>query len=69
MDNRELDLGAIKRAAKSQLSQIPGVEGFGIGDHSLNIYIHDADVKNQLPSEFQGVQVNCVVTGEISAGS
>ncbi|PSB04602.1 hypothetical protein [Merismopedia glauca] len=67
MESQELDLRSIKAAAKQQFAQIDGVEGIGIGDRTLNIYIHDSQVKQQLPSEFQGVPVNCVVTGDITS--
>jgi hypothetical protein len=69
MESQELDLRAIKAAAKQQFAQITGVEGIGIGDRALNIYIHDSRVKQQLPSEFQGVPVNLVVTGDITIQS
>jgi hypothetical protein len=54
-----------KAAAKKELSRIPGVEGFGIGDASLRVYVHDAAVEKLVPSEFHGVPVHCVVTGSV----
>ena len=61
------DLRAVKNAAKAQFGQTPGVEGFGIGDGTLRIYVRNAEVRKQLPSEFQGVPVDCVVSGDITA--
>ena len=60
------DLISAKAAAKKELGQIPGVEGFGIGDASLRVYVHDAAVEKLVPSEFRGVPVHCVVTGAVS---
>jgi hypothetical protein len=60
------DLRAIKAAAKSQFGHLPGVEGFGIGDNMLRIYVADGTVRAQLPAEFQGVPIEYVVTGPIT---
>lgn len=61
------DLRAIKAAARNQFGNCPGVEGFGLGENSLRIYIRNTDVRRQLPTQFQGVPVDFVVTGEITA--
>lgn len=61
------DMRAIKAAAKSQFGHVRGVQGFGIGDRALRIYVTDARVKAHLPANFRGVPVVFVVTGEISA--
>ncbi|HZO89601.1 MAG TPA: hypothetical protein VFB38_14835 [Chthonomonadaceae bacterium] len=61
------DLRAVKAAAQSQFGQIPGIEGFGIGDGTLGIYVRNAEVRNQLPHEYQGVPVEFVITGDIEA--
>jgi len=63
----EPDMRAIKAAAKAAFSEVSGVEGFGIGDQSLRVYVSNSDVSRELPREFQGVEVECVVTGDISA--
>lgn len=67
MPTPKTDLRAVKTAAKAQFGQTPGVEGFGIGDGTLRIYVRNADVRKQLPSEFQGVPVDFVVSGDITA--
>jgi len=64
---QETNMQAVKSAAKKELGNISGIEGFGIGGQSLNIYVNNEEVKEQLPDNFQGVPINCVVTGEISA--
>lgn len=64
---QETNMQAVKAAAKNEFCDISGIEGFGIGGQSLNIYVSNEEVKDQLPAKFQGVQINCVVTGEISA--
>jgi len=61
------NLRAIKAAAKSLFRHIDGVEGFGLGENSLRIYIRNSKVRDQLPSIFQEVPVEFVITGEITA--
>lgn len=60
------DIRAIKADAKRDFGWIPGVLGIGIGRNSLRIYIHDSNVQNKLPKNFEGVQLDFVVTGDIS---
>ncbi len=60
----DLDMVAIKAAAKRELDR-DGVEGFGIGNRSLRVYVRDADAGRRLPRSFHGVDVECVVTGDI----
>jgi hypothetical protein len=59
------DLRAIKAAAKEEFRGVPGVEGFGLGDRALRVYVSNADVTRQLPRTYHGVAVECVVTGDI----
>ncbi len=66
---QETNMQAIKAAAKNEFGNILGIEGFGIGGQSLNIYINNEEVKQQLPAKFQGVPVNYIVTGEISVNT
>ena len=61
------DLRAIKSAARTEFGQTPGVQGFGIGDQTIRIYIHDPEVQSQLPASYQGVPVDFVVTGDITS--
>lgn len=61
------DMRAIKAAAKSQFGNIRGVEGIGIGDRALRVYVRTEEVTKDIPKEFQGVRVDFIVTGEIKA--
>jgi hypothetical protein len=62
------DMRAIKAKAKARFGSVAGVEGFGIGDYVLRIYVSSkATLQNVLPAKFQGVPVDLVITGDISA--
>jgi hypothetical protein len=61
------DMREIKRAAKEKFGHIAGVRGFGIGDHSLRIYVISTDTREKLPTMFKGVRVDYVITGDIVA--
>ena len=61
------DMFAIKAAAKTLFGGMRGVEGIGIGDRALRVYVRSADVAENLPKEFQGVRVDVIVTGRIIA--
>ena len=61
------DLPTIKKAAKKEFQNIPGIEGFGIGDGVINIYVSNSEVVKQLPSTFRDVPLNFVLTGIIEA--
>jgi hypothetical protein len=62
-----LDMTSIKAAAKRELHGLDGVEGFGIGERSLRVYVRDAEVGRRLPRTFHGADVECVVTGDLRA--
>ena len=62
-----LNMASIKAAAKRELQGLDGVEGFGIGEHSLRVYVRDAEAGRRLPRTFHGADVECVVTGDIQA--
>ena len=68
-DTQKPDLRAIKTAARTEFGLTPGVQGFGIGDRTLRIYIHNDDVRHTLPASYQGVPVDFVVTGDVTAQS
>jgi hypothetical protein len=63
----ELNLLQIKQSAKQQFLHLSGVEGFGIGDGVINVYVSNPEVIKQLPTNFQGVTFNCIQTGMIEA--
>lgn len=54
-----------KKAAKQEFQKISGVQGFGLGEACLNIYIRNPEVKRDLPSSFHGVPLNFITTGDI----
>jgi len=67
MSQDKPNLREVKAAAKSQYGHVKGVQGFGIGESSLRVYIHNEKVRGELPSEIQGVPVEFVVVGDITA--
>ena len=66
-DAEHVDLRQIKAMAKSELGGLQGVEGFGIGDGTLRVYVRNWDVSVQLPRVYLGVPVDFIVTGDITA--
>ncbi len=67
MEQRERDMRSIKAAAREEFGNVQGVEGIGIGDGSLRVYVRNAEVCERLPCRFRGVRVDFVVAGDISA--
>lgn len=67
MERHKRDMRSIKTAAREELGRIQGVEGVGLGEGSLRIYVQNTDVRKRLPSEFGGLPIDFVVTGDISA--
>jgi hypothetical protein len=61
------DLTTVKKAVKKQFQHLLGIEGVGIGDGVINIYISNPEVSKQLPSTFENVPLNCIKTGMIKA--
>ena len=67
MQKSDKDMRSLKAEAKKELGGVEGVEGMGLGEDSLRVYVRNAEVRKRLPTEFRGVPVDPVVTGEISA--
>ena len=67
MEQSNQDMRSLKAAAKEEFADVEGVEGVGVGDGSLRVYVRNAEVQKRLPIEFRGVPVNPVVTGESAA--
>jgi hypothetical protein len=63
----DTDLRAIKAAAKEEFRDVDGIEGFGIGDQVLRVYVRNTEVAESLPKTFRGVDLELVVTGDITA--
>ncbi|XHX79162.1 MAG: hypothetical protein RBJ76_04295 [Stenomitos frigidus ULC029] len=66
---QEPDMRAIKAAAKIEFGHISEIIGFGVGNRILNVYASNAKVQERLPTHFQGVLINVIVTGIISSDS
>jgi len=62
----QINLEAVKSAAIQSYGDLPGVEGIGIGNQSLRIYVRNSEVRKHLPQQFQGVPIDFVVIGDIS---
>jgi hypothetical protein len=60
-------LKAKKRAAQERLAEVEGVEGFGVGDGTIRVYLRSPEVRSRLPDDFEGVPLEFVVTGDIVA--
>lgn len=60
---------AAKASAVQRYASVAGVEGFGVGDGVLRIYVQSPRVRAALPDEIDGVPVEAVVTGDIAASS
>jgi hypothetical protein len=56
-----------KRRAKDLLLAIDGVQGIGIGDETIRVYVRDASVALELPDDVDGVPVEPVEVGEVIA--
>ncbi len=61
----QAQLQEAKNAARQEFQKIDGVQGFGLGEACLNIYIRNPEVKGNLPSEFHGVPVNFITIGGV----
>lgn len=61
----QAQLQEAKDAARQEFKKIDGVQGLGLGEACLNIYIRNPEVKRNLPSEFHGVPLNFITTGDI----
>jgi hypothetical protein len=61
----QAQLQEAKKAAKEQFKRVDGVQGFGLGENTLNIYIRNPEVKRALPTEYHGVPITFVTTGDI----
>ncbi len=61
------ELSDLKREAKRQLGSVDGVQGFGVGDQRLLAYVRNRESALKLPTSFQGVELETVVTGDVSS--
>jgi hypothetical protein len=63
------ELREIKDAAQRTFGGLDGVEGFGIGDQQINVYVRNESVGQRLPERFRGVRMEKVETGDIIAAA
>jgi hypothetical protein len=62
-----VDLKAVKSLAKMEFSGMDGVEGIGIGEQCLRIYVRNHAVQQTLPIKFHGIPIEFVITGSVAA--
>ena len=56
-----------KNVAKRDFGDTPGVEGIGIGDGVLRVYVRDADVIGRLPRSCEAIDIEFVISGEVQS--
>ncbi|MBI4748266.1 MAG: hypothetical protein HY774_07230 [Acidobacteria bacterium] len=60
-------LMAAKAELRRQFKNVPGVQGFGIGEHSVRVYIQDTSLRAHIPEQINNIEVECIVEGDIRA--
>lgn len=60
------DLTRAKSQAKNLVLDVAGVQGVGIGDGTVRVYIRDASVARDLPPDVNGVPIEPVTVGEVT---
>lgn len=65
--NSKHNIVATKKAAMLQYKDLSGVEGFGIGDEVINVYISDEEVIKRLPATFENIPLRFIKSGVIKA--
>lgn len=60
------ELRAAKRHATQLLGQREGVEGLGIGDGCVQVYVRARALAAELPDEVDGVPLLCIEVGDIT---
>jgi len=56
-----------KQRARVLVMPIDGVQGLGIGDGTIRVYIRDEAVTHSLPADVDGVPIEPVVVGDVIA--
>ncbi len=64
-EGMNLALQALKKELKLSIGTVPGVQGLGMGDNHLIIYVDLDENVEKLPKTFRGVRVEAVVTGSL----
>lgn len=60
------DLTRAKTNVKTLVLDVAGVQGVGIGDGTVRVYIRDGSVARELPKEVDGVPIEPVTVGEVT---
>lgn len=60
-------LRVAEREVQRRFADRDGVEGIGIGDGCLRVYVHARVASGDLPTEVDGVRVECIEVGSITA--
>lgn len=55
------------RVKDELVTSIDGVEGVGLGEGVVRVYVRDESAARQLPAEVDGVALEVVIVGEITA--
>lgn len=62
---------AVKERHEQRLLDLPGVEGVGLaergGAEAILLYLRDEASRSGVPTQIDGVQVACEITGPIAA--
>lgn len=61
------NLKVIKNKTRDQLKNIAGVQGVGIGNNTIRVYIRNDQVIPSLPKTVDGITIETVIVGEIRA--
>lgn len=65
-DRESPNLLAVKKQAWEEFAPVQGVEGVGLGDKRLRVYVRNAEVGRQIPATYHGVEVDVIVVGQIA---
>jgi hypothetical protein len=66
-NRNKLTLLALKAGAWQEFGSLPGVQGVGLGDRRLRVYVRNADAGRQIPQTYHDVPVDIIVVGEVMA--
>lgn len=65
-DHSHEELTRAKTHTKALVLDVAGVQGVGIGDGTVRVYIKNASVAGDLPQEVDGVPIEPVTVGEVT---
>jgi len=59
------ELRSAKAAAKAAWGHLDGVNGFGIGDDVVHVYLRNDEAGKALPDDINGVPLKRVIVGDV----